>query len=66
VLQNFKKSKYLVSQLLASVFKEFGWDGLYVPGVHGRQGDHYHNLTLIGQVVDKWEDWTVGKYFQKK
>ena len=57
------KSKYLVSQLLSSSFKRNGWDGIYIPGVHGSPGRHYHNCTIFSTVVDQWEDWAIGSYF---
>ncbi len=65
-LQARSKSKYLISQLLSSYFKNNEWDGLYIPGVHGNVGDHYHNLVIFEPIVDKWEDWAEGPYFQRK
>lgn len=62
-LEKRGKSKYLVSQLLSSSFKRNGWDGIYIPGVHGSQGRHYHNCTIFSTVVDQWEDWANGPYF---
>ena len=64
-LQSRGKSKYLVSQLLSSFFKKDAWDGLYIPGVHGKDGHHYHNFVIFGAVVDKWENWADGSYFSK-
>lgn len=60
------KSMYLVSQLLASFFKRYGWDGIYIPGVHGGQGCHYHNLAIFSTIIDEWETWTKGEYFRKQ
>jgi len=65
-LGNRGKSKYLVSQLLSSSFKRNGWDGIFIPGVHGSQGRHYHNCTIFSTIVDQWKDWASGSYFQKK
>lgn len=62
-LQNRGKSKNLVSQLLSSYFKKCSWDGLYIPGVHGGLGQHYHNLVIFGPAVDKWQTWADGQYF---
>lgn len=62
-LEKRRKSKYLISQLLAKYFKECDWDGLYIPGVHGEPENHYCNLAIFGQIVDQWEKWTVGDYF---
>lgn len=62
-LQNRGKSKNLVSQLLSSYFKKSSWDGLYIPGVHGGLGQHYHNLVILGPAVDKWQTWADGQYF---
>jgi hypothetical protein len=64
-LETRGKSKYLVSQLLPSYFKKYSWDGLYIPGVHGNPGHHYHNLVIFGSAVDKWEEWADGPYFSK-
>ena len=52
------KSRYLLSQLLATVFKRHDWDGLYIPGVHGNEGQHYHNIVIFDPAVRKWESWT--------
>lgn len=65
-LEKRGKSKYLVSQLLSFLFKQFGWDGIYIPGVHGDQGHHYHNLAIFGTIVDEWEAWANGTYFSKQ
>lgn len=62
-LEKRGKSKYLVSQLLSSSFKRNGWDGIYIPGVHGSQGRHYHNCAIFSAAVDQWEDWANGSYF---
>lgn len=61
-LEKAGKSKYLLSQTIAKAFKNNGWQGLYVPGVHGTQGKNYRNLSLFGKCVDCWEQWTVGEY----
>jgi len=63
-LQTHGGSKYHVSQLLSNCFKKYEWDGLYIPGVHGNPGHHYHNLVIFGPVVDEWENWADGPYFQ--
>jgi len=61
-----KESKrYLVSQLLSSLFKKYKWDGIYIPGVHGKQEHHYHNLVIFGTKVDEWETWAKGQYFHR-
>lgn len=64
-LKNRGKSEYLISQLLSCLFKKYGWDGLYIPGVHGCDGYHYHNLAIFGEKVDKWKDWANGLCFPK-
>ena len=56
-------SGYLVSQLLASCFKKHGWDGIYVPGIHGGSGKHYHNLSIFGAEISNWQDWTTRPYY---
>lgn len=61
-LQKQGKSKYLLSQSTAQCFKDYGWQGLYVPGVHGKPGQLYRNLVLFGSCVDSWRDWTIGEY----
>ena len=57
------KSRYLLSQSAANSFKKQGWDGLYVPGVHGSSGKTYRNLVLFGDCVDSYSDWLVGEYY---
>jgi hypothetical protein len=59
-LSQLGKSRYLVSQSISTAFKYYGWQGLYVPGVHGNLGTHYKNLALFGKSVESWEDWTIG------
>lgn len=58
------KSEHQVSQLLSSLFKKHGWEGLYIPGVHGIQGRHYHNLAIFNSIIDEWEKWAKDSYFQ--
>jgi hypothetical protein len=65
-LENCGKSKYLVSQLLSNIFKKYGWDGLYIPGVHGSNGQYYHNCTIFSTIANQWENWAIGSYFFKK
>ena len=55
-------TRYLVSQCVALTFKRHGWQGLYVPGVHGSQGLTYKNLALFGACVDSWREWADGEY----
>ena len=62
-LEERGKSRYLVSQLLSFLFNKYGWDGIYIPGVHGEQGRHYHNLAISGTIVDEWKSWANGSYF---
>jgi hypothetical protein len=62
-LQSQGQSRYLVSQLLSNCFKKHAWDGLYIPGVHGKPGHHYHNLVIFGPAVDEWKKWAHGSYF---
>ncbi len=64
-LQARSRSRYHVSQILSSYFRKNGWDGLYIPGVHGNAGRHYHNLVIFGPIVDKWKDWADGSYFTR-
>jgi hypothetical protein len=61
-LQESGKSRYLISQSLSESFIRHGWEGLHVPGVHGKAGQHYRNLVLFGHCVDSWEKWTVGSF----
>ncbi len=65
-LEKRGKNEYLVSQLLASHFKKYNWDGMYIPGVHGATGVHYHNLVLFSLITknNKWKPWTVGIPFE--
>lgn len=65
-LEKRGKSKYLVSQILSGSFKRKGWDGIYIPGVHGSQGRHYHNCTIFSKVVGQWINWADGTYFHAK
>lgn len=55
-------SEYLFSQKIAGIFKEFGWDGLYIPGVHGSINNHYHNLCIFSPKCNNWENWTSEPY----
>ena len=57
-----RKSRYLISQSLASSFTKLGWEGLYVPGVHGEGESHYSNLAILGSRVGYWESWTIGTF----
>jgi hypothetical protein len=59
------KSEYLLSQYVAHVFKNHGWQGLYVPGVHGKSGDTYTNLALFGDCIDRWKKWAIGDYYRR-
>jgi hypothetical protein len=56
------RSEYLLSQSVARIFKKYGWQGLYVPGVHGKLPNIYRNLALFGDCLDAWEKWTTGDY----
>ena len=64
-LEKRNRSKYSFSQLLASIFKEYKWDGLYIPGVHGGKGKFYSNLVIFDSICEQWEDWVKGKYYPK-
>ena len=57
------KSKYLISQLLSYHFKENGWDGMYLPGVHGSPQKHYSNLVLFSAATTQWRQMVDGEYF---
>lgn len=61
-LKNSGKSKYFISQKIAKIFKELGWDGLYIPGIHGIKNQHYHNLCIFFQALKDWEKWTIGNF----
>lgn len=61
-LERQNRSKYSISQTLSSAFKNHGWEGLYVPGVHGEGERHYRNLAIFGVRVDYWQSWTVGTF----
>lgn len=61
-LTNRGESRYFVSQLVADAFKRRGWQGLYIPGVHGEGGVTYRNLALFGDCVDRWQEWAIGTY----
>ncbi len=65
-LKNKNLSKYMISQMIASCFKNKYWDGLYIPGVHGENGTTYNNLIIFDSIVDQWEDWTEDSYFEIK
>jgi len=66
VLQQKGQSKYLVSQLLASSFKNAGWDGFLIPGIQGGSGSHYRNLTIWGDALDNWRKWATMPFYQKE
>jgi len=61
-LQMQGKSKYFLSQNVANVFKKHGWQGLYVPGVHGKNSETYKNLVIFGSYVESWEKWAIGEF----
>jgi len=58
------KSKYLISQLLSSHFKENGWDGIYFPGVHGSPKKYYNNLILFSAAATQWRQMVDSEYFE--
>ena len=64
-LKNEGKSRYAISQLLSSYFKQYGWEGLLMPGVHGGNGYHYNNLVIFSSIIKHWEKWAVGNCFSK-
>ena len=64
-LKNKGKSRYTISQLLSSYFKIYDWEGLLIPGVHGGNGYHYHNLVIFSTVISHWKEWAAGDYFSK-
>ena len=66
VLEEKGESKYSVSQLLATCFKKKGWDGFFIPGVHGGSGKHYHNLTVWGAHLDSWHKWVKNDPFEQQ
>lgn len=57
------KSKYKLSQCVAKAFKNHNWEGLRVPGVHGKPNGHYTNLVLFGCCVAEWKTWTIDDYY---
>ncbi len=63
-LQQKGLSRYLLSQSVARVFKQRGWQGMYVPGVHGKPGNTYRNLALFGTCVNDWKKWAIGNYYE--
>jgi hypothetical protein len=64
ILRKKGESEYLVSQLLAGCFKTQGWDGIYIPGVHGELGKHYHNLSIFEANISNWYNWTTRPYYR--
>ena len=58
------KSEYFISQFIAKRFKNIGWDGLYIPGVHGSKDQHYHNLCIFYPALTNWDMWVLGDYEQ--
>ena len=63
-LREKDRSRYLVSQLLATCFKKKGWDGFFIPGVHGGSGEHYHNLTIWGDCLASWSKWVTVPFYR--
>lgn len=59
-------SKYSFSQLLSSLFKEAQWDGILVPGVHGKPSVNYNNLGIFQPASRMWKNWTIGTYQRRK
>ncbi len=64
-LEKRNKSRYCFSQLLSSVFKRYGWEGLFIPGVHGKNMKHYHNLVIFTPKINGWTKWTCHDYIEK-
>ncbi|MEW5803224.1 MAG: hypothetical protein AB1847_14095 [bacterium] len=64
-LEKRRRSKYSFSQLLASIFKRYNWDGLYIPGVHGSPGKYYCNMAIFDSIIDQWESWVKPGYYPK-
>jgi hypothetical protein len=64
ILKKKGKSGYLVSQLLAECFKKYGWDGIFVPGIHGDSGKLYHNLSIFEAKISNWYNWTTRPYYR--
>ena len=64
ILKKKGKSGYLVSQLLAGCFKKYGWDGIFVPGIHGDSGKLYHNLSIFEAKISNWRKWTTRPYYR--
>jgi hypothetical protein len=65
VFENSNRSRYSYSQLLSNLLMEAGWNGLYVPGVHGNKKEKYNNIVVLGESVDMWEQWAQGDWREK-
>lgn len=59
-------NKYLISQFIANLFKEYKWDGLVIPGVHGHSEEHYNNIVIFEHVLDDWQSWCDGELYESK
>ncbi len=66
IFKTDKNKRYRFSQILSELFKDRGWDGIFVPGVLGHSGMTYHNVVVFESIVDQWKDWTVGNYYKGK
>ena len=58
-------NRYKISQFIAKLFKKYDWDGLIIPGVHGEKDDVYNNIVIFEKVLNRWQDWCIGKFYEK-
>lgn len=56
-------NKYLISQFIANLFKQYEWDGLVIPGVHGSSEEHYNNIVIFEKTLDGWHEWCDGEIY---
>ena len=57
------KCQYCISQEISNIFLKNGWEGLYIPGVHGTKEKYYNNLVIFNEAVKQWHNWAIGEYF---
>lgn len=63
VLKEKNVNRYLISQFIANLFKQYEWDGLVIPGVHGHSQEHYNNIVIFEYALDAWSEWCDGEFY---
>jgi uncharacterized Zn ribbon protein len=63
ILKEKSANKYLISQFIANLFKQYEWDGLVIPGIHGNSKEVYNNIVIFEHALDSWQSWCDGEFY---